>query len=485
MSVGTASPEARTSFRALLWNYSAAVAGVLLQLCYTAYTARVVSPRHFGDYAAASASLAALGNIADAGLFTYLLRAEHLTRQTVRTAYRVAAVSGALCFATTQAVASLCANVWGLPEIEPTVRLFGLLFLTEPLLYASTAALRRMDLARFASFTETGALLVGMAVGSALLAAGWSPYGLVAARIVTTVVTLGIAGLRLARCPLPVGPRVPARSMVGVSGAFAGYRVIQILATNVPMYAVTRVLGPTATGQYSRASLVVGLPMGTLCHRLRCSVMPSLARINGEGRTLGNALPDLLSAASAIAFVSFGVLAAVGPAALRLLLGPGWGTAGELMTVFAAGAPLVLLCQVGYTVDEVRKAMGALLQTQLLVVAITAGVVALGVAAGRSLALVAAAYSAASAVGHLAQLVRWHRARLCHLPSLVRPYLIHAAVGGALYVSGSLAARWGDGPLSQIMHGLLGMAPVALVCVAARRRLPFYSTAVARGLVTQ
>jgi O-antigen/teichoic acid export membrane protein len=260
--------------------------------------------------------------------------------------------------------------------------------------------------------------------------------------------------------------------------------MIQMTTTDIALWAVTRFLGAAVTGQFSRATMAVGLPVSLLCQNLRRAVMPSLARINGEGRPLAGALPDVLSAATAIAFGSFGVLAGIGPAALRILLGPGWGLAGSLVPVLAIGAPMVLLCQVSYAIDEVRKAMGSLLRNQLLVLGGTVVVVGLSVLTVRSLTLIAVATAVGSGLGHLAQLVRWHRTGLCRLPSLVRPYLVHAAVGAALYGSGHLAARFGESPLSQVADGLLGMVPVALVCVAARRRLPLYAAAVARGLVT-
>jgi hypothetical protein len=150
----------------------------------------------------------------------------------------------------------------------------------------------------------------------------------------------------------------------------------------------------------------------------------------------------------------------------------------------ALGAPLVLMCQVSYAADEIRKAMGSLLRTQLLVLVATVVLVALSVTVRQSMILVAVAASVAAGVGHVEQLVRWHQAGLCPLSALVRPYLVHATLGSVLYVSGRLAADYGTGPLSQVVHGLLGMVPVALACVVLRRRLPLYSAAVSRGLVT-
>lgn len=483
-SVGTTAPEGvRTAFSAIAWNYSGAVAAAVLQVAYTAYTSRVVLPEGFGVYAAAAAALTILGYVAGAGLATYLLRAERLTRQTVRTAYLVALVGGALCCLVTLAIAPWCAVLWGVPEIEPVVRLYALYFLAQPASLVATAALRRVGHARFAALTDTGAQVGGMAVGTVLLASGWDVYGLVLAQNVTPAIALAVAATRLARCPLAEGPRVRVTAMLGVSGAFAGYGMIQMVAADIALWAVTHRFGPHTAGQFSRAMLTVSLPAGLLAQSLRRAVMPSLARVNGERRSLAGALPEVLSAASAIGFVSFGVIAGIGSPAVRLLLGPGWDAAGPLVVAFAVGAPLVLLLQIGYAVDEVGKAMMVLLRVQLLVLAMTAVLVAAAAATG-GLLIVAVAGAVAAGIGHAAQLARWSRAGLVHVPSLVRPYAVHAALGAALFAAGAAGSSFGTAPVDRIVGGLLGMVPVAVAALVSRRRIPAYATAVSLGLVS-
>ncbi|MCF2529272.1 oligosaccharide flippase family protein [Yinghuangia soli] len=476
--------EARTALSALAWNSSAALAGALLQLCYTAFTARVVRPEGFGAFAAASAALTVLGYVAGAGLSTYLLRAEELTRRTVRTAYRVAFGAGVLCCVAAQFAAAPAAVLWGLPDIDPIVRLFGLFFLTQPASLVATAALRRLDHARFASLAEAWAQFAGMACGAALLAAGWSPYGLVAAQVIAPTLVLAAASARLRTCPLPDGEPVRAAAMLGVSGAFAGYGVIQALVADVALWAVTRHLGSAVGGQFSRAVLIVGIPSSLLAQSLRRAFLPSMARVNGQGDSLGGMLPGILGMSSALACVCFGALAGVGPPVAALLLGPGWGTVGLLVPVLAAGAPLVLLCAVGYAVDETRKKMLFLLYTQLLVLAVMAACTAAAVTQVRHLAVFALGGSLAAGAGHALQIARWRRDGLIRPAALVRPYAVHALIGAALAMSGWLGVRAADGsPVAGLAGGLLGMSVVAAACWVLRRRLPLYSAAVANGLL--
>ncbi|MDI2128398.1 oligosaccharide flippase family protein [Yinghuangia seranimata] len=475
--------EARTAVRSLAWNYGSAVAGALLQLCYTAFTARVVYPDAYGAFAAASAALTIPGYVAGAGLATYLLRIESLTRATVRTAYRVAFAGGALCCLGSLLLAAPLAQLWGMPEIDPIVRLFGLFFLTQPASLVASAALQRLNHARFCAVTESYAQLLGMASGGVLLALGWSPYGLVAAQVITPAVTLAAASVRLRRCPLPEGTAVRPRAMLAVSGAFACFGMVQVVGADVVLWAVTRHGGAHAAGQFSRAVLTVGLPLALLAQSLRRATMPSMARINAEGRSLAGAVPDVLTVASAAACVSFGVLAAVGPAVTELLLGPGWGPAAALVPVFALGAPLVLLCQIGYAVDETHKHLRVLLRVQLLVLGATAATTALWVLGPDRLALLAVVASLAHGVGHAVQVARWRRLGLCSPRDLAKPYAVHTAVGAALFAAGWAGAGFGDGAVSRIVCGLLAMLPVLALCWPLRRQLPLYAVAVTRGLL--
>ena len=474
---------ARGVLAVLAWNSSGAVIGAVLQICYTAYTARLVSPGAYGAYAVSATLMTLLAPFACPGLGTYLLRAERLTQRTVRSAWKVSVATGAVCCAAVQAVTPLCVAAWDLPEAGPLLRLAGLQFLVQPAASVAATALRRLDHGRFIALTELLGQVCGMATASALLALGWTPYGLAVAPALGAAYTLMMWGPRLARAVAEDGPPVPVRSMLGLSSAFAGYSLIQSLTLSAPLWAVTRGLGAAAAGQFSRASLTTALPGDMLFQNFHRSVTPALARRNGDGLPLGPAVRDVLSVGSALAFVSFGAAAGVGPSALRLLLGPGWETACALVPVLAVGAALTLLYNICYAVDEVRKAMRTLLRIQ---VAVTVGTVATAVAGAltHDLTLLAAAVAVGTGLGHLLQLRGWQREGVCRLSSLVRPYLVHAAVGAALWASGLAGASLGEAPLAATGFALLGMLPVALVCLAARRRMPLYATAVQRGLVT-
>ncbi|MFG2824440.1 oligosaccharide flippase family protein [Kitasatospora sp. NPDC048365] len=472
----------RTALAALAWNYGGAAVNTVLQLGYTAYTARVVLAGAYGAHATALALLQVLTLFSNAGLTTYLLRSEHLTRQLLRSAWRISAVCGVLSCLAVQATAALCASLWHLPLMEPLLRILGVQFLVLPSAAVATAALRRCGLARASVAADLGGQVTGLCTGSLLLALGWNPYGLAAAFPLASGCTLLVAAARLTRSDLPEGPHVPARSMIGLSGTFTGYGLLQTAAIQSPLWLTARVLGPAMAGQFSRASVTVGIPLNLLCQSLHHAVTPALAAAHGQGLPLGPRIRDMLSATSALAFVPFGVVAAIGPPALALLLGPGWESASALVPLMALNAALYFLCSIGYAIDEVRRELRGLFVVQVSVtVAVLCAVGA--VTSLRSLTLVPAAMALGPAVGHALQLGRWHRAGLLELSGMLRIHLVHAVVGGSLYLAGRAGTTYGHSPLSRTVWGLLALLPVVAFWLALRRSVPVFTTATALGLI--
>jgi hypothetical protein len=190
----------------------------------------------------------------------------------------------------------------------------------------------------------------------------------------------------------------------------------------------------------------------------------------------------MLSATSALAFIPFGMVAAIGPAALALLLGPGWESASAMVPLMALNAALYFLCSIGYAIDEVRCELRGLLIVQ---VSVTVSVLcSVGAAASmRSLTVIPAAMAVGPAVGHALQLSRWHRAGLVDLSAMLRVHLVHAAIGGSLFVAGHAGAQYGHSPLGATAWGLSAMLPVVAFWLAMRRSVPIFGTAAAHGLI--
>lgn len=468
---------ARSALISMGWNYAGSVVAIFLQLGYTAYTGRRVAPGAFGAYAIALTVIQLLGYFANAGLSTYVLRSEQLTRPAVRAARRLGTLSGLACCLLAEAAAPVFGALWQVPDLTEILRVLGCQFLVQPAASVTVTALRRVGRARAAVVAELTGQAAGIAAGTALLAHGCNPLGLAAAQPVAAAVILVISTAGIAGRPLAPGPHVRMRDLLAPSGFLMGYSLGEFAANSTPMWVAGRLFGPAAAGAYSRAALLTGLPLTPLFQGMNWAVTPLLADRRRRGLPLGSAVQHTVYTASATAFLGSGVMSGVGPAALLLLLGPGWGAAASLVPVLAAASALTMICSSGISIDQARRAPRALVATQIAVMTTTVAGAAVAVTADKLLLLAGAAV-AGQAAGHLVQLTCWHRCGLLRVGVALHAHTVHAAVGAALGAAGALGA-WGRPPAAAVAYGLSFMLPVVLVCTLLRSRIPLYSAVVA------
>ncbi|WP_307708077.1 oligosaccharide flippase family protein [Streptomyces sp. V1I6] len=461
---------------ALSWNYGGAAASVALQLGYTAYTARAVGHGAFGSYAIALSLVQLFGLFAAAGLTTCVLRAERLTRATVRAALRLGLLTGLGCWLLLQASAPLAAQFWHMPELTTTLRLLGCQYLVQPACGVLLSALRRCGRHSQAVLAELGGQAVGSAVAAVVLACTGSPYALALAAPAAAVATLVWVAPAMVRLALPSGQPPRARELVGLSGFLSGFALLRQTAASAPLWAAGLLLGPAAAGLYSRAQLLADIPLNFLVRGLNQAAVPMLAEHRKSDRPLKGPARYLLYGASA-GFIAFGVLAGAGPSALALLLGPGWEGAAALVPPLACCAALQLVYAAGCSLDLARDARRDLVRTQ--VVLLTATTVALAAAVRwPGTPLIIAAVSAGPAAGHAVQLIRWQRCGIADAADVVRAHLVHATAGVCLAAAG----LWGGGH-GGLPAAVLAMVPVVSVCVLLRGRLPAVRAATRLGLL--
>jgi O-antigen/teichoic acid export membrane protein len=462
----------------LSWSYGGAAVSVVLQLGYTAWTARVASHSAFGAYAIALTVTQLPGLIATAGLATCVLRAERLSRALLRSALRLSMLTGVACWVVVEVAAPWCAVLWGMPELTLFLRLLGCQYLVAPTGCVLLAALRRAGLPGYATVAELTGQVAGCVVAAVVLGRTGSAAALGLALPVAAFTTFGLSVCgSAAKLVLARDSGAPSGSLLGLSGFLTGFALLRTLGASAPLWAAGRLLGPGTAGLWSRAQMLSDVPVNILLRGLNQAAVPLLADRRSQGLPLNRPARHLLYAASA-GFVAFGALAGAGPAALALLLGPGWGGAVALVPAFAAWAALQVVYAAGCSLDLARGARRDLIRAQLVLLVVTA-VGLIGAVGRREPMPFVVTGVAGLAVGHVVQLVRWHRTDTLDAVGVGRAHLTHCAAGAVLAVAGN----WGDRALGGLPGAVLAMSPVLLGCLLLRRRLPAYQAAAEIGLL--
>ncbi|NGO76232.1 oligosaccharide flippase family protein [Streptomyces sp. YC504] len=476
----TSAPAAHRIGAVLGWNYGGALASVLLQLGYTAWTARTASHGAFGAYAIGLTLTQLLGLFAQAGLATCVLRSVRLTRAELRAAQRIALVTGLVCCVLAEVAAPLPARLFALPELTLALRVLGLQFLLLPLGTVLLAALRREGRPRQATVAELTGQVAGCVVSVALLSRDAGPAALAANPPVAALVTYAVARASAASLQLVQGDAVRALPLIRLSGFLTLFALTRSLAGNAPLWCAGRLLGPGAAGLYSRAQLLADVPLNVMVKGLNQAAVPALAERRGQGREIRTAAGTLVDSAS-VGLLAFGALAGAGPAALGLLLGPGWEGAADLVPALSLLAALQLLYAAGCSLDLARGARRAMGTHQAAVLVVTAAGLLLAWRWPSPVLVVGAAVAGLTA-GHTLQLVAWRRAGLIELPTALRSHAVHATAGFCLALSGGWgAARFPGG--AALPAALLAMVPVAAVLWLLRDQVPAYRAARRLGLI--
>ena len=271
----------RSILSGVAWNYSGAAALVIAQLLSTAFTARLVPPSQFGAYATAQAAAGIFGYFTLSPIGQGLLRRHELGPKTIGTATVTSIASGALV----GIVMWFAAKPWSVVWQIPATSLIRVMALTLFLYSCSTiplALLRRRLRFRAAAAAETGSQVLGVTAGVLLAIEMHSAMALVIGQAVAAAVLVATTSW-LSRHDLQFNfAMVEAKELSSFAGQVTALNLGFYALYTAPGWAIARMFGAESLGLYSRANLIVGLPVNYLVTGLTKVVYPLYGRIGSE-----------------------------------------------------------------------------------------------------------------------------------------------------------------------------------------------------------
>lgn len=320
-------PLGRAAGVAVRWNGAAALVTLVSQLAQIFVLARWLSPAEFGLAAAALAVSGFASGFTDLGMTHALVRHQGLRERAWASAWWLSLCAGAVVALILAAAA---------PGLERGLRLDGLASLlvaaSVALPFFGTASIFQARLQRHLQFPRLalGEILSAAVSFAAVIAClFWrpGPMALVAGQMTLWVMRCALLGVLSDLRPVV---RVRASDLRDLSsfGAFQmGERALNMAAGNLDRLLVAAFLGPAATGFYTMASQIALRPIALFGPFVARSLLPLLARLQGDVPRMGGAYVRALSLLGLVAAAVTAVLVGLADPLLRTALGPGWGPA--------------------------------------------------------------------------------------------------------------------------------------------------------------
>jgi O-antigen/teichoic acid export membrane protein len=363
----------RAAFRGTSWALFGQVVNIVGQIAYSALTARIFSPKAFGEYVAAL-GLNALIVLAGTGVTAFVLKEPNLNRSQVRAInFAVVAVgmAGAALF---WFVSPFWLDWLNSPGGSDVVPLLTWATFASPIAAVQWALLRREGDGRTDAVVLMLAfvLATGVAAVCAILFRESWTLALLAAVNPTILAALSLV---LRRAVYPVGCNRLEFGWVKFSFRVVHQNSVFFGLRQVPTWSMGATTGPAMLGEFSRGNMLTSLPASALVNATVNATAPHWRRIEtSESRV--RALSEAFAIEASIAFVGFATLATLAEQLVAVLLGPGWDLAAEFAAWLAIGYALqVPTTQLG----NYLHLTGALSRIRWLQLA-TAASLALGVA---------------------------------------------------------------------------------------------------------
>ncbi len=314
-----------------------------IQVVATVVLARLLTPRDFGLVAMVTTFSLLLTNFGINGITEALVQREQIDRTQASNLFWINLCGGLILTCGFAAAGSLLAKFYGEPLVAPIAAAVSISIVLSSLSVIHLALLKRAMLFSAVAKNDVVARAVSVAVSIFFGRAGWGYWALVMGVCALPLSTaLGAWGM----CRwLPGRPRhAPGTgSMLKFAMYTYGRFSVNYFARNADNVLVGWRFGAPALGFYKKAYDLFSLSAAQLVASTSVVAVSALSRVRGDDSQYRR---YLLGAISVMAFLGMGIagdLTLTGKDLIRVLLGPGWGEAGQIFTFFAPGIGIMLV----------------------------------------------------------------------------------------------------------------------------------------------
>lgn len=309
----------------------------LIKFVFLAIFSRLLLPEDYGVVAAALLVVGFAELFSNVGLGMCLIQAREVSSRDIRTAVTLSCAVAAVLALSLTLFSSAVSSAVDIPELKEVIPWLSLILVFRGLSTISSALLQRAMKAGLMLWLGVGAYLAGSILVALPLALGGYGYRSIIYGVVCENFIYMIALFVTIRHPVaPLYNKESARKLLTKGVGFFASRTINYFALNADYLIVSRTLGASALGYYSRAYKVMEYPSVIYRNAVDKVVFPLMSQRQDDPAFLNKALADGFFMTLAISSIISGFLAANGVDVVLLLLGDQWRAAGQILAVLAA-----------------------------------------------------------------------------------------------------------------------------------------------------
>lgn len=463
------------------WSAGSLATLIVLQLAYTSFTARSLTPHDFAYYACALALMSITQYLSLSTLGSAVLRHPVSDSQGLAgIALLLALAAGCLAALLLLVATPAWTALWNLPDATPTIHAAALYAFLAPVHGVAIALVRRRLLFARVAVYELASAVAGFAGGAIAVVVLKTGSALIWGQIIALSTGILIA-LRPAFVPVPGSSRRPSvTEMLRFSANVSGQNFATYLISNAPYLGISRLIGGSTLGLFTRVDLLVSLPVTHASQALGKLTYPLWGRIKDD-ETRRAAITDTIIATSLVSAVGFGILLGTADLIVTLLLGNTYEAAITPLRALAISGLIGLPLTVALAFQEASGHFQSIRRIQVTRL-LSLSAILMAIWAPHLLVCIGAIILAQT-TGHIVQLRDLARQAEIHLGAVLQAYLLHGSVFltlGGIWLTANAIAR-DTGPT--VLAGSIGTVAVLAVCAGLpANRSPGIAVIRARGI---
>ena len=303
--------------------------------------ARLLAPEAFGLVSLATVILGFGNYFATMGLNQAIIQKEELTKANIRAAFTTSVLLGLLCTVVMWLLAPTAAVFFENKEVTPIVRVMASMFLINGLASTAVSILQREMRFKAIGIVETISYVMSyLVVGVVLAYLDFGFWSLVYATVTQMVLTSAGSYFLVRHSVLPIFSWSAYQPLFSYGSRMSFLGVLEYIYSQLHIILVGKVLGMHKLGIYTRAHMLVNLPMYNITRTLSKVIFPSFSKLQSDIQKLGKVyLSSITLLAAVLIPICMGILVTA-PELVRILLGEQWGESVPVLQVLSLAIPI-------------------------------------------------------------------------------------------------------------------------------------------------